>query len=143
MIPLMIRSTYICIQVKLELCLTSLFLLQQREVVHNRTRHSGFQNPVCIARAKGYCGKILEASDSNPIEGAYERERLSHCLDTLREAIMCVSNVGILTGKVNAKAQRSIGRGDVVHSCRSFDDRSTSKSVNAIFSKSNLVIPEF
>ena len=101
--------------------------------------------------AKDYYENILNASDFDPTEGSYGRDHISHCLDALREEIMCASDISVITWAWNEKAQRSLGHGDIVHSCRSFESirdwsaehRARLEFDNNVFIESDLTVPEF
>ncbi len=109
------------------------------------------QNAIRIALAKDYYEQILDPIDFDPVDGSYGRDHLSHCLDAVREAVMCASDISVITWKWNTKAQKSLGHGDIVHSCRSFEDirdwsaahRATLKFDNTVFVENDLVVPEF
>lgn len=89
--------------------------------IHNTLTDGMAQNAIRIALAQDHYRTILDPSDFDPVEGSYGRDHISHCLDALREAIMCASDVSVITWKWNNKAQRALGHGDVVHSCRNFE----------------------
>ncbi|KAK5996325.1 hypothetical protein PT974_03080 [Cladobotryum mycophilum] len=78
-------------------------------------------NAIRIALAKDYYKNVFEAFEFDDIEGSYGRRHISHCLDTLREAIMCASDISVINWQWNSEANKALGHGDVVHSCRSFD----------------------
>jgi Mycotoxin biosynthesis protein UstYa len=80
------------------------------------------QNAVRIALAQDYYREILDASHFDPVEGSYGRDHISHCLDAVREAVMCASDISVITWKWNKKAQKALGHGDIIHSCRSFEN---------------------
>ncbi|UNI22937.1 hypothetical protein JDV02_008781 [Purpureocillium takamizusanense] len=108
-------------------------------------------NAIRIGLARAYYEKVFNLSDFDPLEGSYGRDHLSHCLDALREAVMCASDISVITWKWNSKAQKSLGHGDIVHSCRSFEDirdwsarhKATLKFDNTVFVENDLMIPEF
>lgn len=46
---------------------------------------------------------------------------MSHCLDSIRQSLMCSADVSLIVWKWDAEAGQSFPRGDVVHLCRDFD----------------------
>ncbi|KAK7992604.1 hypothetical protein PG988_001398 [Apiospora saccharicola] len=78
-------------------------------------------NAMRISLAQNHYRTVFDPSDFDPVEGSYGRDHISHCLDALREAIMCASDISVITWKWNNKAQRALGHGDIVHSCRNFE----------------------
>ncbi|KAF4562484.1 hypothetical protein EYR40_004702 [Pleurotus pulmonarius] len=46
---------------------------------------------------------------------------MSHCLDSIRQSLMCSSDVSLIVWRWHAEAAQSFPRGDVVHRCRDFD----------------------
>ncbi|KAG9225253.1 hypothetical protein CCMSSC00406_0007084 [Pleurotus cornucopiae] len=46
---------------------------------------------------------------------------MSHCLDSIRQSLMCSSDVSLIVWKWDEEAGQSFPRGDVVHRCRDFD----------------------
>lgn len=55
------------------------------------------------------------------IDGDHGAKHVSHCLDALREAVMCASDIGVIVWQWNEKAQKALGHGDIVHQCRDFE----------------------
>ncbi|KAK7943557.1 uncharacterized protein PG986_012670 [Apiospora aurea] len=78
-------------------------------------------NAIRISLSQDYYRTVLDSSHFDPAEGSYGRDHISHCLDALREAIMCASDISVITWKWNHKAQRALGHGDIVHTCRNFE----------------------
>jgi hypothetical protein len=81
----------------------------------------GVQNAIRIALHQDHYREILDASHFDPLKGSYGRDHISHCLDAVREAVMCASDISVITWKWNNKAQKALGHGDILHSCRSFE----------------------
>ena len=46
---------------------------------------------------------------------------MSHCFDSIRQSLMCSSDVSLIVWQWHAEAAQSFPRGDVVHRCRDFD----------------------
>ncbi|KAF7437552.1 hypothetical protein PC9H_004394 [Pleurotus ostreatus] len=46
---------------------------------------------------------------------------MSHCLDSIRQSLMCSSDVSLIVWRWDEEAGQSFPRGDVVHRCRDFD----------------------
>ncbi|KAH8822805.1 hypothetical protein DL96DRAFT_316715 [Flagelloscypha sp. PMI_526] len=54
-------------------------------------------------------------------KGLMDDEHLSHCIDSLRQAVSCSADVTPLVWKWNEARNAYMGRLDVVHSCRDFE----------------------
>ena len=48
-------------------------------------------------------------------------DHVDHCIDAIRQSLMCSSDVSVLVWKWNKKWQRSLEVGQIVHTCRRFD----------------------
>ncbi|KAF8990219.1 hypothetical protein BDQ17DRAFT_1372190 [Cyathus striatus] len=48
-------------------------------------------------------------------------EHIEHCVDIIRQAIMCNPDISTMVWQWDSRANRSIAALDVVHSCRNFD----------------------
>lgn len=64
---------------------------------------------------------MLSPDDFDDVRGSYGRDHISHCLDAIREAIMCASDISVITWQWNDRAQKALGHGDILHTCRSFE----------------------
>jgi hypothetical protein len=64
---------------------------------------------------------VFDAIEFDGTEGSYGHDHISHCLDAVREAIMCMSDISVTNWARNEKANKALGHGDIVHSCRNFD----------------------
>lgn len=98
-----------------------------------------------------YLHHVYNASDFDPRMGSYGKDHISHCLDALREAVMCTSDISVITWKWNDKANKALGHGDILHSCRSFDairnwsmeNRATVEFDAEVYLEDDLDIPEY
>ncbi|KAG8408219.1 hypothetical protein J3459_018083 [Metarhizium acridum] len=78
-------------------------------------------NVIRIALFKDYYQTVLSPEEFDDVQGSYGRDHISHCLDAVREAIMCASDVSVITWQWNDQAKKALGHGDVLHTCRSFE----------------------
>jgi hypothetical protein len=108
-------------------------------------------NAIRIALAKDYYQKVLDASEFDATEGSYGRDHINHCVDAVREAIMCASDISVITWAWNDRAQKALGHGDIVHSCRNFNSIRNWSARHAavigfdgdVFVEDDLLVPEF
>ncbi|KID84028.1 hypothetical protein MGU_08681 [Metarhizium guizhouense ARSEF 977] len=98
---------------------------EQAELLPNRTYpfigDEGDQNAIRIALSKDYYQTVLSPEEFDDVQGSYGRDHISHCLDAVREAIMCASDISVITWQWNDQAKKALGHGDVLHTCRSFE----------------------
>ncbi|KJK74826.1 hypothetical protein H634G_09870 [Metarhizium anisopliae BRIP 53293] len=78
-------------------------------------------NAIRIALSKDYYQTVLSLEEFDDVQGSYGRDHISHCLDAVREAIMCASDISVITWQWNDQAKKALGHGDVLHTCRSFE----------------------
>jgi hypothetical protein len=50
-----------------------------------------------------------------------EGSHISHCIDSIRQSLMCSSDISLIVWRWNETAQRMKVHGDIAHSCRNFD----------------------
>ncbi|KAK3371990.1 hypothetical protein B0H63DRAFT_483492 [Podospora didyma] len=79
-------------------------------------------NSIRIALNKEYYTAVLPAGKFDPAMGPYGATHINHCVDALREAVMCAGDTSVLTWKWHATEQRALVHADVLHTCRSFED---------------------
>ncbi|CZT12549.1 uncharacterized protein RCO7_11740 [Rhynchosporium graminicola] len=46
---------------------------------------------------------------------------IDHCVDTIRQSLMCSVDVSVLTWEWNEERQQNLEKGAIVHTCRNFD----------------------
>lgn len=46
---------------------------------------------------------------------------IDHCVDTIRQSLMCTVDVSVLVWNWNEQKQQNLERGAIVHTCRNFD----------------------
>jgi hypothetical protein len=63
-------------------------------------------------------------------------EHVGHCIDTLRQSLMCTSDTSTIVWQWDEKSQRTGFRGGVAHTCRNFDairDWAKERTVNGFY----------
>ncbi|KAF7324952.1 hypothetical protein MKEN_00537600 [Mycena kentingensis (nom. inval.)] len=54
-------------------------------------------------------------------EQAMELDHLDHCIDWIRQALMCASDTSVIVWQWDPKQQKTTFQGDVAHTCRNFE----------------------
>jgi Mycotoxin biosynthesis protein UstYa len=57
----------------------------------------------------------------HPTTGPYGKKHITHCIEALREALMCASDTSVLVWKWHEGSHASMGHSDVLHTCRNFE----------------------
>jgi len=68
-----------------------------------------------------YYSRLGIKPPSMPVHGHEGFDHTTHCIDSLRETVMCSSDVTPLVWVWDDRLQQSMPRLDVVHSCRNFE----------------------
>jgi mycotoxin biosynthesis protein UstYa len=79
------------------------------------------QNIIRTALWKDHYMNIYEPSDFEYHWGAYGMRHVMHCVDALRQAIECASDISVVVWQWSDISQKALGHGDIVHTCRNFD----------------------
>ncbi|KAF5313158.1 hypothetical protein D9619_003703 [Psilocybe cf. subviscida] len=53
--------------------------------------------------------------------GAQADEHVGHCIDAIRQGLMCAADTSVIVWQWDEKQQRTTFRGNVAHTCRNFD----------------------
>lgn len=67
-----------------------------------------------------YYKKVLEPEVFEP-GGTLEKAHLNHCVEGLRQALMCAADISIIPWSWDDGAQKALPSSQIVHSCRNFD----------------------
>jgi len=59
--------------------------------------------------------------DEAQLAGFLGREHIGHCVDALRQSLMCSSDVSVIVWQWEKETQRVHPQAEVVHTCRNFD----------------------
>lgn len=60
-------------------------------------------------------------SESEEVLKYLKLEHIEHCVDSIRQSLMCHADVSTLVYQWNKERQRMQFHGDVAHSCRNFN----------------------
>jgi len=109
------------------------------------------QNSIRIALWKDYYMNVYGSDAFDVTLGDYGLDHVGHCLDGIRESIMCASDISVIVWQWHAPAQRVAGHSDIVHSCRNFekirqwsaDHRAIKDLDRTVYAEDDIVIPEF
>ncbi|KAK4209577.1 hypothetical protein QBC37DRAFT_294325, partial [Rhypophila decipiens] len=80
-------------------------------------------NSIRIALDKEYylAQSLVDDWKFHPKRGPYGTEHISHCVNVLREAIMCAADTSVVTFQWNEGIKSAQPRSDVLHVCRDFE----------------------
>ena len=65
--------------------------------------------------------RLWIAGDLDPNDDLLEMSHLDHCLDMIRQNIMCSSDITPITYAWSKKEQRAVAVGKVMRTCRDFE----------------------
>ncbi|KAI5458860.1 hypothetical protein BGZ63DRAFT_514270 [Mariannaea sp. PMI_226] len=63
----------------------------------------------------------LHTSEADEILTYFDSEHIEHCIDTIRQSLMCQTDITPLVYQWDNNKERMRIHGDVIHSCRNFD----------------------
>lgn len=67
-----------------------------------------------------YYRQVMPAAEFEA-DGTLGAEHLGHCVEAVREALMCAADVSVIVWQWNNVSRKAQAHGGIVHSCRDFD----------------------
>lgn len=103
-------------------CLVSLITSGKTLPVHDTDSCCCCPTPQNILRMSRYEQYYREkdSAQARQVLAYLETEHVEHCIESLRQSIMCHSDITPLVSQWNSEKQQMELRSSVVHSCRSF-----------------------
>ncbi|TFK38461.1 hypothetical protein BDQ12DRAFT_112969 [Crucibulum laeve] len=63
----------------------------------------------------------MSLTNPDPQEAKDNKEHISHCIDSIRQSLMCAGDVSTIVWQWAEPLKKAIVRGDVAHTCRNFE----------------------